>query len=188
MWVEEVTTGKQELGCNKKKLKCFFLLSETALALLYISGQQRWKRRTFCYGKTLQMWNPSLDEYLLWVWIVRPSWDRHTDTHLLCPALLLLLCQLTGCPNSTSLLWSTLAFPFPGNPACQWDPTLKEICQKGKFQFPPQNICLSAELCSASRSHFSEHSYCPQSTISAWMMIPQREHQHPPEHHLGNLH
>lgn len=32
--VTKVTTGKQELARNKEKLKCLFLISETALALL----------------------------------------------------------------------------------------------------------------------------------------------------------
>lgn len=45
---------------------------------------------------------------------------------------------------------------FPGKSACQWDPSFMEICQKGKFQFPPQNRWLTAELCNASRSHFRE--------------------------------
>lgn len=56
--------------------------------------------------------------------------------------------------TSTSPNCSFLAFSFPGKSGCQWQSSFKETCHKGKFQFPPLNICPSTKLCNASRFHF----------------------------------
>lgn len=70
--------------------------------------------------------------------------------------------------------------PFPGKSGCQWDPSFMDICQKGKFQFPPQNIRLTAELCNASRSHFREQVLSTKHNVSM-NAIAQRGEQHPAE-------
>lgn len=195
---KELTTGKEELRCNKKKLKCL-LISEKSLVDLWPA---KIEEKDILLWQIITNVNPRLDEYLLWVCgmsreapvllsvvlqhcqALPLSWDRHTSRLLPSSSS----SSASWVPKlSTSPLCSILVFSFPGNPGCHQDPGFKETCQKEKIQFPPQSMCLTADLVVLLDPPSSEHSDCPQSTASAWMITSQREQQPPPGHHLVNL-
>lgn len=110
------------------------------------------------------------------VWSLQRSQARSLpgmDTHLQAAALL--LCQLTECPNwAQALPAASWHSPFEENLDASGNLASRKPTKKENFNSHPETYASLLNFVVLPDSTFSEHSYCPQSTISARMIIAQR--------------